>query len=115
MHSDPFIYLQFIRQIMMPLPGVTEGISHGTPAFYVQKRMLCRLWENGEVLVVRTDEREKWIEAQPEVFFITDHYRNYPTMLVNLPKAEPDDLKELLTTAWLKRASKTLVKEYQKS
>jgi hypothetical protein len=110
---DPFIYLQFIRQHMMTLPGTTEGLSHGTPAFYVNKKILVRMWENGEVLVVHTDEREKWMQADPETFFITDHYRNYPYMLIRLDKVQPDDLKQLLTAAWLKKASKTLVKEYQ--
>lgn len=111
--SDPFIYLQFIHQHMMALPGTTEGLSHGTPAFYVNKRMLTRIWENGEVLVVRTDDREKWLQAGPDTFFITDHYRNYPTILIRLNKVQPDDLKQLLTTAWLNRASKTQLKEYQ--
>jgi hypothetical protein len=111
--SDPFIYLQFIRQHMMTLPGTTEGLCFGTPAFYVNKKLLARMWENGEVLVVHTDEREKWMAADPETFFITDHYRNYPSMLINLPKVEPGDLKELLTTAWLSGASKSLVKEYE--
>ena len=111
--SDPFIYLQFIRQHMMTLPGTTEGLSHGTPAFYVNKKILVRLWESGEVLVVHTDEREKWMQADPEIFFITDHYRNYPYMLIRLDKVQPDVLKQLLTTAWLKRASKTLIAKYR--
>ncbi len=98
---------------MMTLPGTTEGLSHGTPAFYVNKKILARLWENGEVLVVHTDEREKWMQADPETFFITDHYRNYPYILIRLDKVEPEDLKKLLTDAWLKKASKTLLKEYQ--
>jgi hypothetical protein len=115
MPSDPFIYLQFMRSVMLVLPGVTEGLCFGTPAFYVQKKLLARIWENGEVLVVHTHEREKWIKGDPEIFFMTDHYRNYPSMLVNLPKVEPSDLQQLLTDAWLKRASKTLVKEYQKT
>jgi hypothetical protein len=110
--SDPFIYLQFIRQHMMSLPGVTEGLSHGTPAFYVNKKMLTRLWENGEVLVVRTEERDRWLQTDPETFFITDHYRNYPTILINLDKVQPEDLKQLLTDAWINRASKTWIKEY---
>jgi hypothetical protein len=111
--SDPFIYLQFIRQHMTTLPGTTEGLSHGTPAFYVNKKMLARIWENGEVLVVRTEDREKWLQADPGTFFITDHYRNYPTMLIRLDKVQPDDLKQLLTTAWLSRASKTQLKQYR--
>ncbi|MFI5159880.1 MAG: MmcQ/YjbR family DNA-binding protein [Sphingobacteriales bacterium] len=97
----------------MGLPSVTEGISHGTPGFYVQKKMLARLWENGEVLVVRTDERDKWIKTDPDTFFFTDHYRNYPTVLVKLERVEPAVLEQLLLEAWKGRASKTLLKEYE--
>jgi len=110
---DPFIYLQFIRQFVATLPGTSEGICYGTPGFYVQKKLLARLWENGVVLVVHTDDRDKWIQADPEVFFITDHYRNYPSVLVHLDKIDPGELKKLLTESWMQRASKTLVKEYE--
>src|ERR1700761_1271523 len=112
METNAFIYLEFIRKIMLALTGVTEGFSHGTPAFYVQKKLLARLWENGEVLVVRTDDRDVWIQKDPEVFFFTDHYRNYPTVLVNLARVEPGMLEQILTEAWLGRASKTQLKEY---
>lgn len=108
---DPFIYLQFI-QFMATLPGTSEGICYGTPGFYVQKRLLARLWENGMVLVVHTDDRDKWMQADPEVFFITDHYRNYPSVLVHLDKIDPEELKKLLTESWLQRTSKTLAKEH---
>jgi hypothetical protein len=110
--SDPFIYLQFIRQFMATLPGTSEGICYGTPGFYVQKKLLARLWENSVVLVVYTDDRDKWMQADSEVFFITDHYRNYPFVLVHLDKIDPEKLKRLLTESWLQRASKTLVQEY---
>ena len=113
MEINAFIYLGFIRNVLLALPGVTEGISHGTPGFYVQKKFLARLWENGEVLVVRTDDRDKWIQTDPEMFFFTDHYRNYPTVLVNLERVEPAVLEQLLTEAWEARASKSLIKEYQ--
>jgi hypothetical protein len=113
--SDPLIYLQFIRQHLMALPGVTEGLSHGTPAFYVNKKILTRLWENGEVLVVHTLQRDQWIQADPETFFITDHYQNYPYMLITLDRVQPDDLKRLLNDAWLSKASKKLVREYEKN
>jgi hypothetical protein len=115
MEINAFIYLGFIRNILLTLPGVTEGLSHGTPAFYVQKKLLARLWENGEVIVVRTDDRDKWVQKDPETFFTTDHYRNYPCVLVNFERVQPDDLKLLLTSAWLGRASNGLLKEYQKN
>jgi hypothetical protein len=111
--SDPFIYLEFVRKVMSTLPGTTAGSSYGTPGFHVQKKFLARLWENGEVLVVRIDDRNKWIERNPEVFFITDHYQDYPAVLVNLPKVDPRDLEELIIEGWMGRASKNMVKEYQ--
>ena len=110
---DPFIHLQFIRNVLLALPGVTEGISHGTPGFYVQKKFLARLWGNGEVLVVRTDDRDKWIETDPGTFFFTDHYRDYPTVLVNLDRVDPPVLEQLLMEAWEGRASKNVVKAYR--
>jgi hypothetical protein len=112
--SDPFIYLQFIRQHLATLPGTAEGVCYGTPGFYVQKKLLARLWEDGAVLVVHTDDRDKWMQADPEVFFVTDHYRNYPCVLVHLDKINPEELKRLLTESWLQRASKTLVKGYNR-
>jgi len=98
---------------MLALPGVTESLSHGTPAFYVQKKLLARIWENGEVLVVRTDDRDKWVQKDPETFFFTEHYRNYPTVLVKLERVEPKILAQLLTEAWFGRASKTLIRQYE--
>jgi hypothetical protein len=65
------------------------------------------------VLVVRTEEREKWMAKDPEIFFITDHYKDYPAVLVNLPKVNPNDLEQLLIEAWKGRASKSLVKGYE--
>ncbi|MBS1527112.1 MAG: MmcQ/YjbR family DNA-binding protein [Bacteroidetes bacterium] len=109
--TDAFIYLQFVRNILLKLPGVTESITHGTPGFYVQKKFLARLWESGEVLVVRTDERDKWIATDAGTFFFTDHYRNYPTVLVNLGRVDLAMLEQLLTEAWKGRASKTLLKK----
>ena len=47
-------YLPVIRLLMMPLPGVSEGTCYGTPAFYVSKKLLARMKEDGETLVVYT-------------------------------------------------------------
>ena len=109
---DAFIYLDQIRQIMLALPGVTEGTCFGTPAFYVNKKLLARLKEDGETLMVHTEVREIWMKKNPEIFFVTDHYLNYPSMLIRLAKVKPKDLKQLLTDAWKKRANKTQLKDF---
>jgi hypothetical protein len=100
-----------VRQIALALPGMEEGTSYGTPAFRVGKKFLARLWEDGEVLVVKIgfDEREILMKADPETFFITDHYRGYPSVLVRLASVDPDDLREVLEQAWRQHAPKRLV------
>jgi hypothetical protein len=113
MKSDPFIYLEFIRRILLPMPGVTEGTAYGTPAFHVKKKFMLRLKEDNETLAVYNEEREKWIGKDPDVFFVTAHYLNYPFVLVNLAKVEPADLEQLLIDAWFYRAPVALVKAYK--
>jgi len=114
MRLDAFIFLDKIRQIVMPLPGVTEGTSYGTPGFHVNKKLLARLKEDGETLMVRTYERDAWMKKDPNIFFITDHYKNYPSMLVRLGKVKPKDLKAILTDAWKICANKTQLNSLDK-
>jgi hypothetical protein len=98
-----------VRQIAFALPGVEEGPCYGTPGLRCRGKILARLWPDGEVLVlarVSFDEREFLMEADPETFFITDHYRNYPSVLARLERLDPPTLKRLLTQAWRQCASK---------
>jgi hypothetical protein len=100
-----------VRQIALALPEVEEGKSYGTPAFKVRGKFLSRLREDGETLVVRIDmdERDILMAANPETFYITDHYRGYPAMLVRMATVDPDELRELLEGAWRRVAPKRLV------
>jgi hypothetical protein len=88
-------YLPVIRLLMMPLPGVSEDTCYGTPAFYVSKKLLARMKEDGETLVVFTPDRDEWTG------------RNY--VLVNLGKVERAELSALLAEAWRSRAAKKLL------
>jgi hypothetical protein len=36
----------------------------------------------------------------PDKFYITDHYLNYPWVLVRMARVTPDELRDLLTGAW---------------
>jgi hypothetical protein len=58
---DPFIYWEFIRKVLLLMPGVTEGKAYGTPAFHVKKKFLLRLKEDDQTLAVYHEEREKSI------------------------------------------------------
>jgi hypothetical protein len=106
-----------VRRLALALPGVEEGLSYGTPGFRVRGKFLARLWEDGEVLVVKCgdDERDFRMKADPETFFITEHYRGYPTVLVRLARVREHDLQAVLEEAWRRQAPRRLVKEYDRA
>jgi hypothetical protein len=113
MEPTVFIFLQFMRKVLLPLPGVTEKMLFDTPAFYINKKTFARIKEDGETLVVHTIERDKWIQVNPDVYFITDHYLNYDYMLVCIDKADPAEVEQLLVQAWRNRATKKLITAYE--
>jgi hypothetical protein len=87
-----------VRKIALALEGVEEGTSYGTPAFKVRGKLVARLREDGETLVVGMDfeQRDELLAADPDTYYLTDHYRNYPWILVRLPRVHPDALRDLL-------------------
>jgi hypothetical protein len=113
MATDMTIFMQFLRNVLLPLPGVTEKMCFEDPAFYVNGKIFASVKLAKELIGIHTIEREKWMERNPDTFFITPHYLNYKYMLVRLETVSPDDLKTLLITAYLARATKKLVKEYE--
>ncbi len=96
------------------LPEAYEKLMFDTPAFYSGKKFFCRLKEDGETLVLYNNIREEWIEKNPDVFFFTDHYKNYLILLVDLKKVSGKELKELVINSWRLRSTKALVKSYGK-
>jgi hypothetical protein len=97
-----------IRKIALAWPEVENGTSYGTPALKVRKKMLVRLKEDGDVLVmpgVPPEERDMLVESQPNVFFFTDHYRDYPIVLIRLSKAKRARVEPLLWRQWQALAS----------
>ncbi|NLS73676.1 MmcQ/YjbR family DNA-binding protein [Bradyrhizobium brasilense] len=104
-----------IRHIALPWPEVEDGSSYGTPALKVRNRMLVRLKEDGDSLVmpgVPPEERDVLVEHQPQVFYFTDHYRDYPTVLIRLSKAKRHTVEPLRRRHWRTLASKKAVRDY---
>jgi hypothetical protein len=96
-----------VRQIALTLDQVEEGTSYGTPAFKVRGALMARLRPDIDSLVVRMsfDQRAELIAADPETYFITDHYLNYEWILVRLSRVEPDAMRDLLLGAWRSAAA----------
>lgn len=111
--SEP-VSFDTVRRLALALPGVEEGTSYGTAALKVRGTLLARLREDGETLVLRTTfvVRDHLMHTDPETFFITDHYRDWPLVLVRLPDARPEQVRELLEDAWRRAATKRAVAAY---
>ena len=103
-----------VREIALALPGAVEGSSYGTPAFHVAKKLFVRFHQSGEsvVIMIHINERDALMKIDPETYYITDHYLNYPAMLVRLSTVQPDDLRKLITESWRRSAPAKLVAAY---
>jgi hypothetical protein len=99
-----------VARIAGELPGVTTGTSYGTPALRVGRRFMARMWEDGEVLVLKpVDEVEQrfLMETRPEVFFKTPHYDGYEAILVHLARVDEETLRDLVEQCWRRLATRT--------
>ena len=100
--SNSRVTFATVREMALSLDGVEEGTSYGTPAFRVYGTLFVRLREDPDSLVIRmdADDRKELMAADPDTYYITDHYRNYPWMLIRLSRVHPDALRDLLHMAW---------------
>ncbi len=92
------------------LPEVEAATSYGTPALRLRGKLLVRLRDDGETLALRVDPEERLalVHEQPEIFYVTPHYQDYPFVLVRLAVVDREELEELLAEAWLLSAPKRL-------
>ncbi len=103
-----------VRRLCLELPGVEESSSYGTPAMKVGGKGLVRFHQGGEDVVlfdVGFDERDLLMETRPEVFHITPHYKDWPSVLVRLAAAGPQDIRGLIERRWRAVAPKRLLKD----
>ncbi len=91
-----------------------DGTSYGTPALKVRGKLLARLHQSIDCLVLRTDllDRQILMQSAPNAFFITDHYRDYPWVLVRFSAVETSALPDLIQRAWRLVAPKSMVTKY---
>ena len=96
------------------LPGIEAGRSYGTPSLNVRGKFMARI-KDADTLVVRCPVEEKHflMEADPAVFFETDHYKGYPAFLVRLSAADDATIAGRLERAWRMQAPKKLVVEWE--
>jgi hypothetical protein len=94
--------LSRVRAVALALPDVEESTSYGTPAFKRRGKLLARMHQDGEWLVVRVDpdEKELILQAAPRTFLSTPHYEGSPYLLLKLASATQAELKRALAEGW---------------
>ena len=92
-----------VQRMLRKLPDVVEGRSYGMPSFLLNGRFLARFRDGDTVLVVQLatiGERDVLMELDPRAFFFTEHYRNYPAVLVRLAEVPLALLSDVLRESW---------------
>ena len=98
--------LSRVRAIATKLPDVEEGTTFGFPAFKVKGKLLAWFPKKKEVeagsLAVRVSilERDYRIVANPKVFYVTPHYRDYDAVLARMEHLSTAALRELLESGY---------------
>jgi hypothetical protein len=97
-----------VRELALALPGVQEGTSYGTTAFKVNGKLIARFHQDGDSLVLKVEyaTREVLMGANPRTFYVTDHYRCWPWMMIRVANVRREELAQLLEDAWRSNAGK---------
>ncbi|MBI4891971.1 MAG: MmcQ/YjbR family DNA-binding protein [Acidobacteria bacterium] len=94
-----------VREIGLEMTGVEEGMSYGLPALKVDGRLVAcvpghKSAEAGSLVVsMDFEQRAALMEEMPEAFYLPEHYRNYPFLLVRLGQINVEQLRGLLKSA----------------
>ena len=89
------------------MPDVIETTAYGMPAFKAGKRRFAvqpiarpDVEPNSLGVHIGFEERDRLMAARPDVYYLTDHFRPYPGVLVRLSNVSRTELRELLAAAW---------------
>lgn len=95
-----------VREMGLALPEVEEGTVYWSPALKVRGKMFACLAVHRSAephsLAIRIDfdQRDELMAVDPTTYYLTDHYVDYPVVLVRLTRVHHHALRDLLLMAW---------------
>lgn len=97
-----------VEAFALTLPDAEAGTSYGAPAVKLDgKSFVTRSREPDSFHVMSPhDEKAILIETDPETFWQTPHYANWPGLLVRYGSADQERVRNVITRAWWDRAKK---------
>jgi hypothetical protein len=102
----PAINFDTVRKIGLTLPRVKENTSRGVTSLKIDGKLMTwppinKSAEPDSIAVrINVDDRAELLAAAPETYYVTDHYVNYPCVLVRLSRIRTDALRDLLLMSW---------------
>ena len=110
-----------VRRLALALPHVTEIESEGFDFRVADKGFVWSYPERrpGQRRLIRTDiavlfvgdqaEKQALLLGEPEAFFTTPGYDDWPLLMLRLAEVDVERLRELVTDAWRMRAPDELL------
>lgn len=96
-----------VRTVGLALPDVEATTKYdGSPVLKLGGAFMTGLATHHSAepgtLVVRVgfEERVWLMEDAPETYYLTEHYRKHPVVLVRLSRIDRDALRDLLSASW---------------
>ena len=106
--KDPF---DRVRKMGLKIPGLEEGKAWDGPCLKAHNKIAACMATNKSaepgtlVVVVGEDVRDELLEGDPDVYYLTEHYIPWPTVLVRLSRIDDVVLRDLLLMAVRYRAA----------
>jgi hypothetical protein len=104
-----------VREIALSFP---EAVASEGDRVAFQVRGKSFAWaareRDGGGLAVRVDRDEKqlFLDANPDVYFTSPHYRGFPAVQIRLEQIDRDELQQRLEDGWIIQAPKRLAATY---
>lgn len=96
------------------LPDVEETTSWGQPTLKAHGKLW--VWwsphEDAPVFKLPVEERDFLVEAAPDIFFVTPHYKPHALVLVRPERLDPEWAKANLLRVWRAQAPKRRLTAY---
>src|ERR1700744_1602936 len=87
------------RKTMLAIKDTSEQPYFGKPAVFHGDSFVGRVHDKEEAVALRVgsiEMRDVMLEAEPKLFYITEHYRPWPMLLARLVALDAKTLKSLV-------------------
>jgi hypothetical protein len=99
------------RRLALALPEAAEQDHHGRPSFRVTGRIFATLWDQDHLNVMLDEDGIRTaIEAHPEVCAEVWWGKRLAAARVELSRADPELVADLLSDAWEGKAPMRLIR-----